>query len=388
MKKANLPAPGATVSHYRVLNPIAGGGMGVVFRAEDIKLGRAVALKFLPEEAGDDEIALARFEREARTASSLSHANICTIYEVEEHEGTPFIVMEYLEGTTLRDLIAQASIASPLEKTRKPPTSVEDIVDIGMQIADGLDSAHRKGIIHRDIKPANIFVTRDRQVKILDFGLAKLIATAHESASDHITGKLKLPLSQVARTERPMDPDLTRVGAALGTTGYMSPEQVQDFKLDARTDIFCLGLVLYELATGRRAFGGATKESYREALLHEAVIPVRELNPAIPAPLEAIIHRCLEKDRKLRYQEAAEVRKDLKPIRRELSALAISKSLVAERIAEAAKKPPQGAREALTAKRAAPQPANRRKIAMVIAAIVIAVAIGLVYILSLRSPHG
>ena len=387
MKKANLPAPGATVSHYRVLNSIAGGGMGVIFRAEDLKLGRAVALKFLPEEAGDDEVALARFEREARTASSLNHANICTIYEVEEHEGTPFIVMEYLEGMTLRDVIAQASIASPLEKTRKPPMGVEDIVDIGMQIADGLDSAHRKGIIHRDIKPANIFITCERQVKILDFGLAKLIATAHESASDHITGRFKLPLRRETRFDRPMEADLTRAGAALGTTGYMSPEQVQDLKLDARTDIFCLGLVLYELATGRRAFGGATKESYREAVLHEAVIPVRELNPAIPAPLEAILHRCLEKDRKLRYQEAAEVRKDLKPIRRELSAFAMSKSLVAEHIAEAAKKSPQAAVEASTAGQAAPQLANRRLVALIIAAIVIAVVIGLAYV-TLRPPHG
>lgn len=387
MKKANLPVPGATVSHYRVLNAIAGGGMGVVFRAEDIKLGRPVALKFLPEETGDDEVALARFEREARTASSLNHANICTIYEVEEHEGTPFIVMEYLEGMTLRDVIAQASLASPLEKTRKPPMSVEDIVDIGMQIADGLDSAHRKGIIHRNVKPANIFITSERQVKILDFGLAKLIATAQENASDHLTGKFKVPLETEAHSERPREADLTRAGAALGTTGYMSPEQVQDLKLDARTDIFCLGLVLYELATGRRAFGGATKESYRAAVLHEAVIPLRKLNPTIPAPLEAIIHRCLEKDRKLRYQEAAEVRKDLKPIRRELSALAISKSLVAERIAEAAKKAAQAPVELSAAKQAAPQPANRRMVAAIIAAIVIAVAIGLAYVLVLRPPH-
>ena len=388
MTKANLPDPGKIVSHYRVLNTIAGGGMGVVYCAEDLKLGRAVALKFLPEKAGGDEVALARFEREARTASSLNHANICTIYEVEEHEGVPFIVMEYLDGKTLRDVIAEAAIAPAVGNTRKPPMSVEEIVDLGMQVADGLDSAHRKGIIHRDIKPANIFITRERQIKVLDFGLAKLIAEAHEPASDH-AGQASSPTDASENAEADMG--LTQLGASLGTTGYMSPEQVEGLKLDARTDIFCLGLVLYEAATGRRAFAGANKESYRQAVLHEPLVPVRELNPAIPAPLEAVIHCCLEKDPARRYQEASEVRKKLKPIRHELSALAVSKNVVAQRIAEAAaKKPPQPEMQPPAHpahKEVLPPPANRRLLAAMIAAVVLALAVILTYVIA-SHPHG
>jgi eukaryotic-like serine/threonine-protein kinase len=358
----------------------------VVYRAEDIKLGRQVALKFLPEEAGGDEVALARFEREARTASSLNHPNICTIYEVEEHEGVPFLVMEYLEGTTLAEVIAQAAIAPAPGNTRRPPMTVEEIVDLGMQVADGLDSAHRKGIIHRDIKPANIFLTRERQIKILDFGLAKLIAEAHESASDHAPQ----PPSPRAASHEELKPDtgLTQIGASLGTTGYMSPEQVEGLKLDARTDIFCLGLVLYEAATGRRAFAGATKESYRQAVLHEPFIPVRELNPMVPAALEALIHRCLEKDRMQRYQEAAEARKNLKPIRHELSALAVSKTLVAERIAEAAaQQRPQPGTQTPRRKDAPSQPGSRRLLAVVVAAVVLALVVIVTYVLASR-PHG
>ncbi len=379
-QRSAAPTPGKTVSHYRVLNVIGGGGMGVVYRAEDLRLGRAVALKFLPEELGSDPVALGRFEREAQTASSLNHPNICTIYEVDEHEETPFIVMEYLEGMTLRDVIVQASIASPLTKSRKPPMSIEDVLDVATQIAAGLEAAHQKGIIHRDIKPANIFVTRQRQVKILDFGLAKLITTTREIASDRLTrdGRAEDPEPAKERSEPDLENNLTRAGASLGTTGYMSPEQVEGLKLDARTDLFCFGLVLYELTTGKRAFGGGTKESFREAVLHEAPVPMHELNPLVPPKLEAIITRCLEKDRNQRYQDASDLRNDLKQMRREMSALQLSKALVAERIAEATKKPPPPASEEIT------EPPERRPrtkwiVAVLIAAVALMVGIRLAY---------
>jgi len=341
-RSAGVPTPGKMFSHYRVLNRVAGGGMGVVYRAEDVKLGREVALKFLPGETGSSPVALARFEREARAASSLNHPHICTIYGVEEHQGTPFLAMEYLEGLNLRDVIAQASLASSVGH-RKAPLPIEEVVDIGMQIADGLEAAHKKGIIHRDIKPANIFLTQERQVKILDFGLAKLITSARETGER--VSPDAAPVSEAdtqADTKGDDEPEeLTRVGASLGTAGYMSPEQVQGQPLDSRTDLFCLGLVLYELATGRRAFGGANMESYRHALLHETFVPVRELNPAAPPKLEEVIHCCLEKDRNLRYHDAGEVRQELKQLRREMSAVATPKSLVAERIAEAARQKQQ-----------------------------------------------
>ncbi len=381
-QRASAPTPGKTVSHYRVLNVIAGGGMGVVYRAEDLKLGREVALKFLPDEVGSDPVALARFEREARTASSLNHPNICTIYEVDEHDETPFIVMEYLEGMTLRDLIAQASIASPLTKIRKPPMAIEDVLDIATQISDGLEAAHQKGIIHRDIKPANIFVTRERQVKILDFGLAKLITSTREIADDHITrvgGEAEAVPEPKSHSEVEPESNLTRAGAALGTTGYMSPEQVEGLKLDARTDLFCFGLVLYELTTGKRAFGGGTKASFREAVLYEAFVPVRELNPAVPPNLEAIVHRCLEKDRNQRYQHASDLRKDLKQIRREMSALQGPKALVAERIAEAEKKALLPASQAPAFQRPERRSWGKWAIAALTIAIALVAGLGLAY---------
>jgi serine/threonine protein kinase/tetratricopeptide (TPR) repeat protein len=314
-------APGKTVSHYRVLNIIGGGGMGIVYRAEDLKLGRSVALKFLPEEVCSDPIALGRFEREARTASSLNHPNICTIYEVEEHESTPFIVMEYLEGMTLRELIGHAATASPLDKSAKAALPIDEVLDIAVQIADGLDAAHQRGIIHRDIKPANIFITRQHQVKILDFGLAKAITSAKEAAGEHLT-----EVGAEREKETPADPrpdptpdnNLTREGASIGTLGYMSPEQVQGLKLDARTDLFCFGVVLYELVTGRKAFGTGTRDTFREAVLYQTPTPVRELVPEVPAKLEAIIDRCLQKERGERYQYASDVRNDLKEVRHEI----------------------------------------------------------------------
>jgi len=307
---------GRVVSHYRVLNIIGGGGMGVVYRAEDLKLGRAVALKFIPEELSSDPIALARFEREARTASALNHPNICTIHEIEEHEGRPFLVLEYLEGQTLRNLISLAAIGSPLERSSKSLLTQEKVLALGIQISEGLDAAHQKGIVHRDIKPANIFVTREGQVKILDFGLAKLITEKRETAGEGVPVAATEPAEP---TRADLDANLTRAGASIGTAGYMSPEQLQGNKLDSRTDLFCFGLVLYEMVTGRRAFNGTTREGLRNAILYDNPTPVRQLNAAIWPQMEGVISKCLQKDRQQRYQHASEIGSDLKRLRRELS---------------------------------------------------------------------
>jgi serine/threonine protein kinase/Flp pilus assembly protein TadD len=365
---------GETVSHYRVLNVIGGGGMGVVYRAEDLKLGRVVALKFLPEELSTDPIALGRFEREARTASSLNHPNICTIHEIEEYQGQPFIVMEYLEGQTLRDVIASSLIVLPKDGIAKPTLSVEATLDIALQIAEGLEAAHEKGIIHRDIKPANILITKKGQVKILNFGLAKLI-TAMKTITSNSEG---FEINEEApRTKLPLRPQedlgLTRGDAAIGTTGYMSPEQLQGAKLDHRTDLFCFGLVLYETATGRRAFIGATRDSYRDAILHQAPLSVRELNPAIPPKLQDIIKTCLEKDRDQRYQHASEIRSALRPLRREMSSALQSRKEVADRIAQAQKMSPQPAN--IESTNATPVPLSRWRRRLSFAVLLIAVAV-------------
>ena len=260
---------GKKVAHYRVLEVIGGGGMGMVYQAEDLKLGRRVALKFLPEEVGADPLTLQRFEREARTASSLNHPNICTIYEVEEHEGQPFIVMELLEGETLREVISKAQVSAGRGMVQLP---LERLVDIAIQITEGLDAAHQKGIIHRDIKPANIFVTTQGHVKILDFGLAKLAAAgetaAEEPGGDHAHGP-QLQTAGVTSIEH----SLTGAGTAMGTAGYMSPEQVRGEKLDARTDLFSFGLVLYEMTTGLRAFSGDTAAILKDAILNHTPAP-------------------------------------------------------------------------------------------------------------------
>ena len=302
---------GRTVSHYRVLDIIGGGGMGVVYRAEDVKLGRRVALKFLPEELMTDSLALQRFEREAQTASSLDHPNICDIYEFGEHEGRPFIVMPFLEGRTLRDHLALAA-----EERRALPLT--ELLDIAIQVSDGLQAAHDKGIIHRDIKPANIFLTRKRLVKLLDFGLAKLLEaeasglspakTASADKNDALNGTPQgVPLQGGSRAGA----TLTRAGLAMGTAGYMSPEQVRGEKLDARTDIFSFGLVLYEMATGQRAFTGETEAILHDAILKKPPVPLRELNSTLPAELVTTIDKCLEKDRELRYSSAAELQAEL-----------------------------------------------------------------------------
>jgi serine/threonine protein kinase/Tol biopolymer transport system component len=301
---------GKKVSHYRVLQVLGGGGMGIIYAAEDIKLGRRVALKFLPEELANDPAAMQRFEREARAASALNHPNICTIYAVEEHEGQPFIVMELLEGHTLREKISQAEAAAA--RGQKAPFQLEVILDAAIQIANGLDAAHKKGIIHRDIKPANIFVTNHGQVKILDFGLAKL----HELEAVE-------PQPQASATSgstREWNPllTLTRTGVTIGTAAYMSPEQVRGEKLDARTDLFSFGLVLYEMTTWQRAFPGDTAPVVHHSILNQTPARVRELNSEIPAKLEDIINRAIQKDRSARYQTASEIRLEMQRLRLEM----------------------------------------------------------------------
>ena len=292
---------GKTVSHYRVLEVVGGGGMGVVYKAEDLKLGRAVALKFLPEEVGSDPRALERFEREARAASSLDHPNICAIYEFGEHEGRPFIVMQLLQGQTLRDCLASGALK---DTASGAPVALDRLLDIAIQIANGLEAAHEQGIVHRDIKPANVFITTKGVAKILDFGLAKLPLqpSAVQAIPAEVGGE------QAVNRSRPV--------RAAGTAAYMSPEQVRGQQLDARTDLFSFGLILYEMATGRRAFTGDNAAALHDAILNRAPTPPAELNPELPTELQDVIQKCLEKDRNLRYQTAAEIRSALEKVKR------------------------------------------------------------------------
>ena len=288
---------GQTVSHYRILGKLGGGGMGVVYEAEDLKLGRHVALKFIPDNLTGDPKALERFEREARAASQLNHPNICTIHGIEENNGHPFIVMEKLEGQSLKQRINGQAM------------DLEPVLDISIQVAEALAASHAKGIVHRDIKPANIFLTPSGQVKVLDFGLAKLV---HNLGTDDEAGA---------------DNSLTAVGVIPGTAVYMSPEQARGETIDGRSDLFSFGVVMYEMSTGKKPFTGNNSLVTLDAVLHQKPVPPRQLNPKLPMELEGIVGKAMEKDRTRRYQGALEMRSDLALLKRETESGAVKSGL-------------------------------------------------------------
>ena len=399
MRSTKFPLQGEIISRYRVLEGLGSGGMGVVYKAEDIKLGRLVALKFLPEESANNRIALERFEREARATSALNHPNICVVHDIDKFEGRPFIVMELLKGQTLRERIATEILSrsgvvgpglAPARPTQGSALQVDELLDLAIQIADGLEAAHGEGIIHRDIKPANIFVTARAQAKILDFGLAKLIPSppsplpvgegrkrvvfsrplGGEGDRQRRSGE-GVPLQDTPTAS--LDPEtLTNPGVAMGTVAYMSPEQARGEKLDARTDLFSLGAVLYEMATGQMAFSGATTAMIHDAILNRAPASAVQLNPDVAGELENIINKLLEKDREMRYQSASEICADLRRAKRDTES---------RRTRHVATAPVQGAMSSpvgIAAALAGVQPAGAaaRKKYLILAAGVVALLVG------------